>query len=72
MVTFKYQEVSNSGAPRFPVFLRERHDVTWAEVKENAKTKKPFSEKKKLSFKLKVSSICDGLFSHSCIFFFPT
>lgn len=53
VVTFKFQEVSNSGTPRFPVFLRIRGDLTWKDVLENAKTSQPHSEKKKLSFKLK-------------------
>jgi hypothetical protein len=35
------------------VFLRIREDVTWAEVKENAKTQIPKSEEKKKSFHLK-------------------
>lgn len=53
VITFKYQELSDSGTPRFPVFLRERGDVTWDEVLELAKTKIPFSQQKKLSVKLK-------------------
>ncbi len=36
VITFKYQELSDSGSPRFPVFIRERGDVTWDEVKKNA------------------------------------
>ncbi len=55
VVTFKFQEISNSGSPRFPVFLRVREDVTWEEVKESAAKKKPFSEEKKKSFHLKKS-----------------
>ena len=47
VITFKYQELSNSGSPRFPVFVRERGDVTWEDVLENAKTNKPFSQEKK-------------------------
>eukprot|EP01119_Soliformovum_irregulare_P017480 TRINITY_DN5207_c0_g1_i1.p1 TRINITY_DN5207_c0_g1~~TRINITY_DN5207_c0_g1_i1.p1 ORF type:complete len:557 (-),score=200.99 TRINITY_DN5207_c0_g1_i1:3-1673(-) len=39
VVTFKFQELSNSGSPRFPVYLRQRTDLTWEEVLENAKTK---------------------------------
>ena len=53
VVTFKFQETSNSGSPRFPVFLRIREDVTWADVKTNAAKDKPFSEQKKLSVHLK-------------------
>ncbi len=66
IVTFKYQELSNDGNPRyvvvllyiavginsacgrFPAYLRERTDVTWADVLEAAKTKPPFSTKKKV------------------------
>ena len=33
---------------RFPAYLRERTDVTWADVLEAAKTKPPFSTKKKV------------------------
>lgn len=33
--------------------MRERTDLTWDEVKELAKTKQPFSEKQKQTFKLK-------------------
>lgn len=39
VVSFKFQELSNSGTPRFPVYLRERTDMTWKDVLENAKTK---------------------------------
>ncbi|KAL6074838.1 3-ketoacyl-CoA synthase 17 [Balamuthia mandrillaris] len=44
VITFKYQELSNSGNPRFPVYLRERTDMTWEDVLEAAKTKTPFSQ----------------------------
>jgi hypothetical protein len=47
VVTFKYQEMSDHGHPRFPVFLRERGDMTWEDVLANAKTKAPFSSLKK-------------------------
>lgn len=53
VISFKFQEVSNSGVPRFPVFLRVREDVTWKEVKENALKSAPKSEEKKKSFVLK-------------------
>jgi DNA ligase-1 len=29
VVTFKFQELTKAGKPRFPVFLRERSDMTW-------------------------------------------
>jgi DNA ligase-1 len=32
IVTVKYQELSNDGIPRFPVFVRIRTDVTWDDV----------------------------------------
>lgn len=35
------------------VFLRVREDITWEDVKEAAKTKKPFSEQKKVQSELK-------------------
>jgi hypothetical protein len=43
IITFKFQELSNSGSPRFPVFLHERPELTWDDVVKNAKTKIPFS-----------------------------
>jgi hypothetical protein len=46
IITFKYQELSEAGKPRFPAFLRERSDLTWDEVCENAKTKVGFLEVK--------------------------
>lgn len=50
VVTFKYQEVSKNGHPRFPVYLRIRGDLTWEDVCKNAKTKTPMSQiKKKVS-----------------------
>ena len=52
MVSFKYQEMSDHGHPRFPVFLRERGDVTWADVLEEAKKKAPFSSLKKKAIPL--------------------
>lgn len=53
VITFKFQETSESGTPRFPVFLRERGDVTWEEVLANAKTTQPKSEKVKKQFVMK-------------------
>uniref|UniRef100_A0A6A7GCJ1 3-ketoacyl-CoA synthase 17 n=1 Tax=Hirondellea gigas TaxID=1518452 RepID=A0A6A7GCJ1_9CRUS len=53
VVSFKYQEISNRGVPRFPVFLRRRGDVSWAEVIENTKTKTPFSQQPKIQSTLK-------------------
>jgi len=32
VISFKYQELSESGKPRFPSYLRERKDVTWDDV----------------------------------------
>ncbi len=52
IITFKYQELSSHGNPRFPVFLRERPDLTWEDVVKNAKTKAPFSQLKQRSPKL--------------------
>ncbi|PRP86779.1 hypothetical protein PROFUN_02928 [Planoprotostelium fungivorum] len=43
VITFKFQELTNSGVPRFPVFLRIREDVTWEDVLESAKSKTPKS-----------------------------
>ena len=39
IVTFKYQELTLGGVPRFPSFLRVRNDITWEEVCKNAKDK---------------------------------
>jgi len=39
IVTFKFQELTQNGIPRFPGFLRIRKDVTWQEVCQNAKAK---------------------------------
>lgn len=47
VITFKYQEVSDSGTPRFPVFLRVREDVSWEDVLAQAKVDKPFSQLQK-------------------------
>lgn len=48
IVTFKYQELSNNGHPRFPVFLRVREDITWKDVLKNYKENPPFSATKKV------------------------
>eukprot|EP00466_Bigelowiella_natans_P007186 jgi/Bigna1/54741/estExt_Genewise1Plus.C_420025 len=40
VITFKFQETTRDGKPRFPTFLRERKDVTWEEVKAEYKKKK--------------------------------
>eukprot|EP01127_Copromyxa_protea_P018819 TRINITY_DN6000_c0_g2_i1.p1 TRINITY_DN6000_c0_g2~~TRINITY_DN6000_c0_g2_i1.p1 ORF type:complete len:491 (-),score=107.29 TRINITY_DN6000_c0_g2_i1:64-1536(-) len=53
VVTFKYQELSNNGHPRFPVFLRVREDVTWEDVLENYKKNPPFSATQKVVPQLK-------------------
>ena len=37
VVTYKYQNLTVKGVPRFPVFLRARTDKTWAEVEADAK-----------------------------------
>jgi len=37
VITFKFQELSNSGTPRFPTFLRVRTDLTWNDVLEAAR-----------------------------------
>jgi hypothetical protein len=41
-----------SGHPRFPVFLRERGDLTWADVLAAAKARAPFSSLKKKALPL--------------------
>uniref|UniRef100_A0A7S3Z9H8 RanBP2-type domain-containing protein n=1 Tax=Lotharella globosa TaxID=91324 RepID=A0A7S3Z9H8_9EUKA len=39
VITFKFQETTKDGVPRFPTFLRERTDVTWDDVKKQYKKK---------------------------------
>jgi len=53
VITFKFQEVSKNGHPRFPVFLRVRGDLTWEDVCQNAKSKEPMSHKPKIKSELK-------------------
>jgi DNA ligase-1 len=36
IVTFRYQELSEAGVPRFPSFVAVRHDFDWAAAKEEA------------------------------------
>lgn len=47
VITFKYQELSSHGNPRFPVFLRERVDMTWDDVLSACKKRPPFSQLKR-------------------------
>ena len=63
VITFKFQELSNNGHPRFPVFLRVRTDVTWNDVLEAAKTKKPVSVTQKVIPSTKLSKQHSILFS---------
>ncbi|CAF3707369.1 unnamed protein product [Rotaria sp. Silwood1] len=63
VITFKFQELSNSGVPRFPVFLRFRTDLTWNDVLEAAKTKKPISVTQKIIPSTKLSKQHSILFS---------
>ncbi len=32
IVTFRYQELTDAGVPRFPSFIGERHDVSWEQL----------------------------------------
>ena len=63
VITFKFQELSNNGHPRFPVFLRVRNDLTWNDVLEAAKTKKPVSIQQKTVPSAKLSKQHSVLFS---------
>ncbi|CAF1191503.1 unnamed protein product [Rotaria sordida] len=63
VITFKFQELSNSGSPRFPVFLRMRTDLIWNDVLEAAKTKKPISVIQKIVPLTKLSKQHSILFS---------
>jgi len=63
VITFKFQELSNNGHPRFPVFLRVRTDLTWEDVLEAAKTKKPVSVTQKNIPSAKLSKQHSVLFS---------
>ncbi|CAF0877475.1 unnamed protein product [Adineta ricciae] len=63
VITFKFQELSNAGIPRFPVFLRIRSDLTWDDVLEAAKTKKPVSTTEKVVPSTKLSKQHSILFS---------
>lgn len=64
VITFKFQELSNAGIPRFPVFLRLRSDLTWKDVLEAAKTKTPVSTKQKVLPAAKLSKQHSILFSN--------
>ncbi|CAF1083579.1 unnamed protein product [Adineta steineri] len=63
VITFKFQELSNNGHPRFPTFLRVRTDLTWNDVLEAAKTKKPVSTIQKIVPSAKLSKQHSILFS---------
>jgi DNA ligase-1 len=52
VITFKFQEVSKNGHPRFPVYLRIRADLTWEDVCQNAKSTEPMSHKPKIKSEL--------------------
>jgi DNA ligase-1 len=32
LITFRFQELTNAGVPRFPSFVSERHDISWDQV----------------------------------------
>jgi hypothetical protein len=63
VITFKFQELSNNGHPRFPTFLRVRTDLSWNDVLEAAKTKKPMSVIQKVIPSAKLSKQHSVLFS---------
>lgn len=63
VITFKFQELSNNGIPRFPTFLRVRTDLTWNDVHEAAKTKTPVSVTQKIVPSAKMSKQHSILFS---------
>lgn len=53
IITFKYQECSDTGTPRFPVFLHERPELTWTDVCTNSLTKPEWSQLKHVKPELK-------------------
>eukprot|EP01122_Echinamoeba_exundans_P011382 TRINITY_DN4509_c0_g1_i1.p1 TRINITY_DN4509_c0_g1~~TRINITY_DN4509_c0_g1_i1.p1 ORF type:complete len:688 (-),score=174.07 TRINITY_DN4509_c0_g1_i1:97-2139(-) len=53
VVTFKYQSLSDEGKPRFPAYLRERNDITWKDVLNNANQKQLYSNQDKIKEELK-------------------
>lgn len=63
VITFKFQELSNAGHPRFPVFLRGRTDLTWNDVLKASETKTPMSVIQKVIPKTKLSKQHSVLFS---------
>jgi hypothetical protein len=44
VITLKYQELSDKGNPRFPVFVRICPDKSWSDVLKAAQSKPPFSQ----------------------------
>lgn len=36
VVTFRYQELSKDGVPRFPIYVAQRHDLDWQQATESA------------------------------------
>ncbi len=61
VVTYQFQELSNDGIPRFPVFLRVREDFAWEDFTQN--NTNPLTEKSasQISTKKPESASKDGL-----------
>jgi DNA ligase-1 len=54
IITYRYQELSNTGVPRFPVYVGERHDFAWPEsAAPIAKSKKTAAKSKSTAAKSK-------------------
>jgi hypothetical protein len=70
VITFRYQELSDAGNPRFPTFQRVREDITWKDVCDAHSKADPPAAKVKVGLKerkhtLLYTSFSDGSSSSS-------
>ncbi len=57
IVTFRYQELTNAGVPRFPSYIGERHDIAWDELVAEPRRASPTADRPERQRTLSVPAV---------------